>query len=295
MVLSMTGFGSATKELQTPNGMLSLSVEIKTVNTRFFEVSCRIPSGLSHLEHQLVSELKKKLVRGRVYLTIKTQGKDVSLESIVPSLAKARGYISAARQIMKHCGLSDEVKLSDIMRLPDIFSSEKELLTEEQNQLVLATVLKAADVVNQSREKEGDVLADDMSTSFAECADKMAKVEKLTYENIVEYKKQIDIALEAAEQDDDQAKIRLEELYRTFDKINVSEEIVRFQSHLDVVGEVMGSDEIVKGRRLDFICQELMREANTITSKCSHFKISSLAVDIKAEIEKAREQVQNIV
>jgi uncharacterized protein (TIGR00255 family) len=296
MLASMTGFSATTAELTTKEeSPLILFIEIKSLNSRFFEISNRLPSGLSHLEHKLVSILKKKLIRGRVFLNIRVGAQGVLLEKIVPSVETAKGYLDAAEFIKKQCNLSGDISLADLLNFPDVFVFEKGILTQEQEQEFMNVFEQCVQEIIKSRQAEGENLRDDLQRCFASCKEKIDQVDILAIEVLEKKKEEISTTRTAADEGDEQARVHLEELYKMIDKIDVHEEVIRFKSHLNAIEKIVGDEQLDKGRRLDFTLQELMREINTVTAKCSSYPISTVAVDIKVELEKAREQAQNIV
>jgi len=295
-LMSMTGFVSESFELAGKGGeRLVYTLEIKTLNARFCEVSCRLPSGLSTLEQKIISYLKKKLIRGKVYVTIRS-GADGGLnEEISPAIETVRGYLKAAEEVKSVCGISGNLTITDILSLPHVFVFEHQPMSKEQIDAFFQAFTNAVDRLIVTRIQEGEQLYNDLHERFRSCA-KAIKIIGDAALSMIDIKKQkVSKLLAVVEHGDMQAKIQLEELYRVLDKIDVHEEVTRFTGHLEVVEKVLESDRREKGRRLDFILQELMREVNTITAKCSSLTISSTAVDVKVDLEKAREQIQNIV
>ncbi len=297
MLLSMTGFSSRVFSEQLPGaGRVSLAIEMKAINSRFFEAVCKLPNILSSLEVRIINNLQKKLIRGRVYLNVRFAEDNEALESIVPSLKNVEGYLAAVETIKKTCNVSGDLTMRDIFLLPNIFVQAKNSLREEEEDIVLALVNHAADELMKTRLEEGATLVADFKARFALCAERIVAITGLFEKIMVTLKNQIDSKLaEYEEKANDQLKIQLDDLYSTLNKSDIHEEITRFKSHLTSVYALLETDLQEKGKRLDFILQELLRETNTIMAKCSNFDISSFGVDIKVELEKAREQVQNIM
>lgn len=291
----MTGYSSLTTTLKLNNGQTcSLAIELKSINSRFFEVVCKLPSALGHLEVPTISSLQKKLIRGRVFLTIRFEDGD-GLESIAPSLKTARGYVDAVEKIKAHTGITGVLSINDLLQLPNLFSNEKSELHQDDEKTIMEIVTQAAEKLMETRADEGKTLEQDFVTIFTACKEKIIAIEQAFESAMHEKKEEIKLHVTPAQDGDATAKTKLEELYAELNKIDIHEEITRFKSHLTSVNRCLGEPNIEKGKRLDFILQELLREVNTIMAKSSHFNISSSGIDIKVELEKAREQVQNII
>ena len=296
MLVSMTGFASKSVQLDFgTSGKASLFIEMKAINARFFEVVTKMPSALNSIETKAIGRLQKILRRGRVYVTIRFADDNEAFEEIVPSLNIARGYINAAKKVKDECGIGGDLAIDHLFQLPNVFVTKKGALTKEQEAQVLSELEAVAHALTDTRKEEGRSLLKDIQERFAICAQRMASVSTFSEEMIVRVKKEIGEKIELVEKGDEVAKIQLDDLYAQLNKIDVHEEITRFNSHLKSVTDLLASDKLDKGKRLDFILQELLRETNTTMAKCTNFDISSVGVDIKVELEKAREQTQNIV
>lgn len=292
----MTGFSTVTTMIDLKSaGRVSLAIEVKAVNSRFFESVCKLPSLLSTLEVSINSILQRSLLRGRVYLTIRLGRENEAFESIALSERALQGYVAAAQAIKEKFGVQGELTLHDLMQLPNVFVAERSELSLEEEAAVLDLIKKAAEKLNVTRREEGNTLQQDIDMRLQLCSKKVEEI-KLAFEQLmVEQKKLIVQYLEPAQSGDEQAKANLESAYSVLNKIDINEEVTRFKSHLNSVQSFLNIEQAEKGKRLDFILQELMREVNTMMAKCSNYQISSAAVDIKVELEKIREQIQNIV
>lgn len=293
----MTGFSSELVTVEVPNmGRVCLAIEIKTINARFFEAVCKLPNVLSALEVRLISVLQKKLLRGRVYLTVKFGEDNEAFENLEPSLKNVQAYLSAAKTINQTYGISGELTVRDLFMLPNIFVSTRTELDEEHEQLVISLVERVAERVMQTRGEEGATLRKDFDLRFGLCRASIVRIGELFETLMANLKQAVDAKLAAYEAEpSDQLKIQLDDLYSTLNKSDIQEEITRFKSHLSAAENLLANEQVEKGKRLDFILQELLRETNTIMAKCTNYDISSVGVDIKVELEKAREQVQNII
>lgn len=296
MLLSMTGFSCGTCEIKTKDGRkLSFAIEMKAINSRFFESTCKLPSFLNHLEIKIINLLQKKLIRGRVYLLVQQADSISPIANIMPSIKIVQGYLDAIKNIKSQCNLPGELTITDLLQLPDIFITEKTILTDDDEPLFLNLLDGMAGKLNTTRIQEGETLKKDIELRFDSCLQKITEIRDSFEKMMSDYKNEINQKLALVESGDETIKTQLDELYTTLNKIDIHEEITRFFSHLESVKLFLKKDQLEKGKRLDFILQELLRETNTIMAKCANFSISSASVDIKVELEKVREQVQNIL
>lgn len=292
----MTGYCSLTEQVPLQSaGTVSMTIEIKTLNGRFFEVVSKLPSSLGGLELPMTAILQEKLIRGRVYLSIRFDDKQNSLDVITPSWPLIDQYVQVIQAIKDKYQLSGDLVVADLVNLPNVLVAQENALTEKDGQLILALVTKAADMVLSTRIAEGNRLEKDFTRIFDSCAEKIALVEKSFKQAMEHYTELVKQALEK-HTDPNTPNVLAEELQVTLKKIDIHEEITRFKSHLASISPILQSPQIEKGKRLDFILQELMRETNTTMAKCSAaYQVSATCIDIKVELEKAREQIQNIV
>lgn len=297
MLQSMTGFSEHTITIPGEDGQspVSLSIELKSLNSRYFELSSRLPSSLNMLETIFLQKLKEKLVRGRVYLTIQMGSGHESFAHMVPSVALARQYCDGLREIARSCDLEEKIALTDLLSLPNLFTAEKKMISAKQKDAIIAGVMEAADGLTAARSAEGEALHEDLRARFAFCDKSIGAIAALHEELMSEQKKRISQVQEQANEGDEQAKSQLDDLFSQLNKMDVSEEITRFTTHLKTVYGALNDKSIEKGKRIDFLIQEFLREINTTSAKCSNAQLSTLAVDVKVELEKAREQVQNVL
>lgn len=296
MLLSMTGFASQMVTIALKaGGEALLNIEIKSLNTRFFEATCRLPNGLNHLEISIINMLKQKLVRGRVFLNVRMAGDSIALESVSPAFGVAKEYYQAAQAIQKKVGVEGKLTISDLVRFPNIFAVDQIKLDKKDERKIIDAIAHAADALVQERTREGQHHLLDLEKRFSNCATYMDQIKDLFKAFMKQQKEEIKRTLASSKDGDQEAEAQLDDLYSMLNKIDIHEEITRFKSHLKGVKKLLSTAQLEKGRHLDFMLQELGRETNTITAKCSSFQISSVAVEIKVELEKAREQVQNVV
>lgn len=295
MLVSMTGSASSVETVALPSlGKVVIAIEMKTVNARFFEVICKLPSSLSSLETFVINRLQRVLYRGKTYCIVKIVEGGQALEEVIPCVATAEAYVKAAQKIAASCQLTGEVAVNDLFRMPDVFATLQKDLTDDDKDQILACVDRTAAKLVKTREAEGKELTKDLERIFANCKKSIDIIRDASKKIMISLKEDVEKTLPLAEEDE-QMKIQLNDLYAQLNKSDIHEEITRFNSHLTSVQKLLVSDAVEKGRRFDFILQELLRETNTIMSKCSNYEISAQGVDIKVELEKAREQVQNVV
>lgn len=296
MITSMTGFAARTVTiLQRDEEQCALDIEIKTFNSRFFEPSCKLPGTLSAYEMDVVQRLKAGLHRGRVYCTVRINSYSALLEKLVFSPTRVEEYLSTVEVLRSKYGLQGELRLNEMIALPNIFATERTQLPKEAIDLFLAGIDEALAQAVAARQQEGNSLLADLEQRFSRARELIDNISVATQQLLAAHKEHLASEKQKANDGDEEAKAMLADKYGSLDKMDVHEEIVRFRSHLEAVHSHLHSNAREKGRKFDFILQELMREINTIMAKCSSYEISSYAVDVKVELEKAREQVQNIV
>ena len=296
MISSMTGFANvAVTMLENEHEQCTVDIEIKTFNSRFFEPTCKLPGALGSYEMDITSRLKAALVRGRVYVTVRITGHGALLEKMVFSPARVQEYVDAAGYIKKNFGIEGDLTVAQIMNMPQVFAAEKTALSDEAAQRFLNGVDAAIQQTLVAREREGKSLLVDLLQRLTVISGTIERIKEIVARLIIDQKAEVALQQQRAQEGDEQAKAVLSERLSALDKMDVHEEIIRFGSHMAALTRLLGDATVEKGRKLDFTLQEMMREINTITAKCTHYEMSSAAVDVKVEIEKIREQIQNIV
>jgi uncharacterized protein (TIGR00255 family) len=297
MILSMTGF--ATKTLTIPfdkTTKVNLIINIKSLNSRFFETTCKLPYALSQLETDFIKLLKKKLVRGHIYFSLYVANQAILKSGVEPSMNTIAGYLNSIKEIKKKFNIKDEVSLDTLLQLPDVFMVAEKEIDESATKLIFKAVNELIDDLITFKKEEGAMLEKDLLQRIAIMEKEIDIIDKAFLVLIEEQKKKVNQALKELEHDESKlAEARKNAVFAMLDKIDIHEEIVRFKSHLKSIRDQLKSPELEKGKRLDFTLQELAREINTVSAKCSHATIGTHAINIKVEIEKAREQAQNIV
>ena len=291
MINSMTGFGSA----DGMSGKTALRIELKSVNNRFLDCSVKLPRSCSCVEDSVKKIIQSRVSRGKVdvFLTVDSSQEDeVEVRLNAPLL---RAYQCAVREMQTEFGISDTMGTADYSRIPDIFSlQKKEVDAEALTKDVVAVTVAAVDLFCDMRAKEGRRLAEDITQKLDELEAMRQQVERRSPETVTAYREKLRARMEEvlASASVDESRI-LTEAAIYADKVAVDEELVRLKSHILQFRELLEASEPV-GRKLDFLVQEMNREVNTTGSKCLDIDISKIVMDMKACLEKIREQVQNI-
>lgn len=291
MIKSMTGFG---REQGIVDGY-EIQVEIRSVNHRYFEFSSRLPRSFSYLDEKLKSFVSERVSRGKVEVSVtisKTEGVEAEIEV---NQEIAAGYVNALRNANIKLGLNDDLSLSDITRFPDVFKIQKvqddeEVVWNAVKQVCFEALNKFIDM----RVTEGQKMYEDISSRLDFIEGKTNEIEKISPLISESYKNRLYSKIKETLEDRDIDEQRvLTEVAIFSDKIAVDEETVRLHSHVSQFRGLINSSEPV-GRKLDFLVQELNREVNTIGSKAQDLSVTKTVVELKSEIEKIREQIQNI-
>lgn len=291
MIKSMTGYGSATKSYDE----YTINVEVKSVNNRYLDYNVRAYKHYSFLEEMVREVLPSKISRGKVDVFIQFENIKQDDKVITINENVAQGYFDALNSLGEMFSIPNDVTVSRLAHFQDIFTIEKKETDKEKiTNDVREVLIMALDDHSANRTREGERLKAFFDESIAKLRELQKVVVERSPETVREYKERMEDRIREILDDVkyDEARL-LTEVAIFADKVNVTEETVRFESHLKEFESLLFSAEPV-GRKLDFTIQELNREANTTGSKCNDLTIGKVVVDIKAEIEKMREQVQNI-
>lgn len=291
MINSMTGYGRAARIL----GGRELIAELKAVNHRYFEVSVRIPRSFSFLEERIKQRIQKGVSRGKLEFSLLVNNIDTADTAVELNLPLAKNYAEAVGRIASELNLPDEINAGFIARFPEVFNLRRVELDEEQAWRDVSQVLETALAqFCAMRTAEGEKLKQDMADRLAYIAERLEEIEKQSAGRLDRYREKLAARMQAVLENTeiDQSRILLEAALFA-DRAAVDEETVRLRSHLEQFKEIMAGGGSV-GRKLDFLVQEMNREVNTIGSKAGDLEITAAVVDLKAEIEKIREQIQNI-
>lgn len=291
MIRSMTGFGRAQKVI---DGM-SICVELKSVNHRYFEFSSRVPRVYGFLDEKLKSYLSEKVSRGKMECYITIEALEIEDCTVEINHSLAGSYINALKELEERYNLKDDITVSTVAKYHDIFSIHKADADEEKIWDAVRIVTDSAlESFIAMREREGEKLKNDILSRCDIILENVKFIEERSPQTVIEYNAKLLERMKTVLEDvhvDEQRLLTEAAIYA--DKIAVAEETVRLRSHIDQMHEFMKS-EVAIGRKMDFLIQEFNREANTIGSKAQDVSIAKKVIDIKAEIEKIREQVQNV-
>ena len=291
MIKSMTGYGRA---VETVNGR-EFTVELRSVNNRYLDCSVRLPRILSFGEEAVKQAVKNSISRGKVDVYISVRSENGDEVQVTLNKAVLESYLTAMRQMVTDYEITDDISVSSVSRLPEVFTLEKPQMDEEQLLADLMSVLaKALEGYDAMRTREGKALEEDLRSRGATIEELVSQVEAGNAQTVIDYRARLEAKLKEvlASTTIDESRI-LTEAAIFADKVAVDEETVRLRSHLQQMYSMLSGGGAV-GRKLDFLLQEMNREANTIGSKCTDIRLARIVVDIKAELEKIREQTQNI-
>ncbi len=291
MLKSMTGYGRASDCIDG----FEISFEIRSVNNRYLDTNIRLPRIYGYLEEKIKKAIQKKAARGKVdaFLTVERPAGETA--EIVLDEALVSQYVGALHKIAKNHGLRDDISVSSVARFSDIFAKRvKEDDADTVWNAVKPVVEKALDAFLAMREKEGENLFCDLDARLDKMEELLEQIKAHSATALAEYREKMEARLKEylADTQIDQARL-LTEVGIIADKIDTGEEITRLASHINQFRKLIRQDT-PSGRTMDFLTQELNREVNTIGSKCSQLAVTALVIDAKNEIERIREQIQNI-
>ena len=302
MTLSMTGFSSLTFIVPYPQdeqkeSRVHITMTLKSLNARFFEVNCKLPHSLTQLETQVIKLFKSKLLRGNIYFTLHMTNPNALVSSVDPSLSIIASYLRAIEHIQAQYPITGALSVSDLLHLPHIFSSHEEPLSQEIIDFIMGHIHALVGTLEQARLLEGQALENDIRQRIAVIKKYLLELEPRAELVMTQKKEQLFETLRTVLPEGESVPTETHNvaLYNQLDKLDIHEEIIRFKAHLENLSAILSEPAHEKGKKIDFTLQELFREINTMTSKGSDALISSLAINIKVELEKAREQAQNIV
>ena len=291
LIKSMTGYGRA---VETINGR-EFTVEIRSVNNRYLDCNVKLPRLLSFTEETVKQAVKASVSRGKVAVFITVKSESAADTSITLNKTVLEGYLAAMRQMVAEFDVKDDISVSTLSRLPEMFSVDKPEVDEKQLQEdLMQAVNEALASYDAMRCTEGAALDADLRGRGNTILQLVAQAEQGNAQTVMDYRARLTAKLQEVLSNTNIEESRiLTEAAIFADKVAVDEETVRLRSHLDQMNTMLTAGGAV-GRKLDFLLQEMNREANTIGSKCTDVRLARIVVDIKAELEKIREQTQNI-
>ena len=291
MIKSMTGFGcyELTKDSR------KLIIEMKSVNHKYLDVNMKMPRRLSLFENDMRNVLKRYVARGKIDIFVTCEDLSGTDTNLKYNEALAKEYLKYFRKMEEELNLTNDVTVLSLSRCPDVLTMEDAEMEEEKVwQLIEETLEKACERFVESREKEGERLKEDLVQKLDQMLKTVEYIEEKSPQVLEDYRKKLEDKmhelLENSQIDDSRIA---SEVVLFADKMCVDEEVVRLKSHVSGMREELMQGK-VQGRKLDFLAQEMNREANTILSKANNLDITNQAISLKTEIEKIREQIQNI-
>ena len=292
MIKSMTGFGRC----ELADGERKFTIEMKGVNHRYLDVNIRMPKKLHFFETAIRNLLKQSVSRGKVdiFITYEDLAEGQAVLKYNETLAKE--YLVCLKQMEESFGLENDIRVSTLSRYPEVLTMEEQALDAEEIWNVLKKAMEGAlEQFVETRTMEGENLKKDILSKLDGMQKLVAYIEERSPEIVKEYREKLEEKVKELLEDSqiDDGRIAAEVVIFA-DKICTDEEVVRLKSHISHMQEVLRSEEAGIGRKLDFIAQEMNREANTILSKANDLEVSNCGIDLKTEIEKVREQIQNI-
>lgn len=291
MIYSMTGYGRAVETF----GGREITVELRSVNNRFLDLNVRLPRAMSYAEEAVKAAVKKRVSRGKVDVFVTVSGEDEAAARISLNRPLLEGYLAALRQMSEEYGVPNDMSVMSLARLPDLLTVQKEAPDEEkQTAELLSVVERALDAFAEMRRVEGEALAADLRSRAETILHCVERIERCAPQRLGEYRARLETKVRELLEGKsvDEGRI-LTEVAIYADKIAVDEETVRLRSHLKQYESLLCCEGAV-GKKLDFLLPEMLREANTIGSKSNDIDQTRCVLEIKGELEKIREQVQNI-
>ena len=292
MIKSMTGFGRC----EVMEGERKFTVEMKGVNHRYLDVNIRMPKKLNFFETAIRSLLKQSIQRGKVDIFISYEDFTENQMSLKYNESLAQEYMDCFGRMKEQFSLENDIRVSTLSRCPEVLTMEEQVIDEEELWNGLKTALEGAiGQFVETRTLEGSNLKKDIIEKLDGLQDLVGYIEERTPKIVAEYREKLEAKVRELLEDTQIEESRIAaEVVIFADKICTDEEVVRLRSHIIHMKETLQSEEAGIGRKLDFIAQEMNREANTILSKANDLEVSNVGIDLKTEIEKAREQIQNI-
>lgn len=291
MIQSMTGFGRG----EAANEKYKVTIEMKSVNHRYLDLSVRLPRKLNFYEPAIRNQVKEFAKRGKIDIFVSIEQLQENAESIQYNPQIAAAYLSGISQMADEFSIDGTIQAYQLARFPDVFTKAEEDDNEEEWIPIVTQALRdACEKFAESRRIEGEKLAKDLSEKLDHISDLVDKIETRSTQIVEEYRKKITEKVEQLLGDTQiDENLLATEIVMFSDKICVDEEMVRLRTHVEHVKETLAVGENI-GRKLDFLIQEMNREANTTLSKANDSEVSEYGIDLKTEIEKIREQIQNI-
>ncbi len=288
MALSMTGFGTADVQWET----WSCLAEIRSVNHRFLDINCRLPLSFQKLEQELKNQIKSSCSRGKIDCTIRLE-KESGDDDLRLNTEEAKNILKLLKDFEDLSGRNVSINLADLSGAKIFAEQRSEKPPEECVDMIRECLSNALTDLRNMQEREGHAMLDDIKQRFSSCARILDTIENLSKDEPEQFKKRLEQRIARLNSGKELDPERLEqEVALVADRLDISEEIIRFKTHLKQMDKILSQTEL--GKKAEFLLQELNREVNTISSKSNQAGISQASVEIKSELEKIREQLQNI-
>lgn len=290
MLNSMTGFGHQER---TEEGV-TLSVEIRTVNHRYCDVYLRMPKQLNSFEERVRSAIASRVTRGKVDVFVSLDSQTAQTQEVVPDTALAGSYLDAMHKLSIAVGLREDLSVSTLARFPDVLKVERREESGTLGDLLETVVRESVEALSSMREREGERLGASLRENLSAIDGHLGRIAGKAPLVVQEFKERLDTRIAELVDSQKLDPVRLATEVALFaDKCSIDEELVRLHSHMEQFADMLDAGSPI-GKKLDFLIQEMNREVNTIGSKSNNLEITRAVVELKSEIEKMREQIQNI-
>lgn len=295
MAQSMTGFATDSTTIQLPNGqMVGVTCILKTVNAKLFEFTSRMPHSFLILEPEITRYCRTQLIRGNTYCTLTVSNPALLRVPATPSITAARAYLTAAEELTKQLNITGNLTLADLVQLPGIFEIIDQTIDTNLREKLLSFAQTVIQKLVEDRTREGILLLQDIQERITRIITEFAALETRAQQAYTTRKQALDSKITELSSKPENSSI-IAGLEHELSRTAVHEELSRFKLHAEQVHTILKSSELEIGRRLDFTAQEMLREINTTAAKCADAEMSGLVITIKVELEKIREQAQNLV
>lgn len=297
MLVSMTGFSTKTVQLKAHGQTINATLTLRSINARYFETNIKLPYALSPLEHELVKLLKAKLHRGTITFSVSIAQLSALKGPVKLATAIVESYCDAIEELKQKFNFPGTIAIQDIIKLDNIFELPEAIADEETTTDILRETQTLINELINERIREGAALEKDILRRIDIMKELVAKIEPRSLELVAERKKELAQMVHelTPHMSEEQRNHQIFSLLGTLERLDVHEELTRLKTHFENFLVCINSPEIEKGRKLDFITQEVLRECNTLASKLPDSLISAWVIAAKVELEKIREQAQNIV
>ena len=292
MIQSMTGYGKSTLSKE----QREYQMEIKSVNHRYLDISIKLPKTLGYLENEIKKQITTKIKRGKVDVLVTFENESQEGKNIKINKELAKTYIEQLKELAMETKISNEINIMEIAKLPDVLTIKNEEQDEKIKEEILELTTKATNEIQKMKKAEGEKIAQDLLERIAQIEQKIIKISEKSTGLIEEYVVKLEKIIKEILKTEEIDKSRIaQEVVIYADKSSIEEEITRLKSHISQFRNIINTNnEEPKGKKIDFLIQEMNRETNTIGSKSNSLEITNEVIEIKTQLEDIREQIQNI-